>query len=84
MLYVLTGRTQNLKVSNNSANTVMLRTGAPQGCMLHLRLFALLTYDSVPTYSIDHIDTVSEDTTVLGFITNNVEANDRKEVNQLH
>lgn len=79
MLYVLTGSTDHL-----TSNTIMLRTGAPQGCVLHLLLFALLTYDCVPTDSIDHIDTVSEDTTVVGFITNNGEANNRKEVNHLH
>ena len=41
----LTGRPQVVRVGNNTSATLILNTGAPQGCVLSPFLYSLLTHD---------------------------------------
>ncbi len=43
ILDFLTGRPQSVRVGRNTSSTTTLSTGAPQGCVLSLLLFTLLT-----------------------------------------
>ena len=45
ILVFLTGHPQVVRVGNNTSATLILNTGAPQGCMLSLLLYSLFTYD---------------------------------------
>ena len=83
MLDFLTERPQAVRVNNNTSDTLILSTGAPQGCVLSPLLFTLLTHDCKPNFSSNHIVKFADDTTVVGLISNNDETNYRKEVNQL-
>ena len=44
------GRPQVVKVGNNTTSLI-LNTGAPQGCMLSPLLYSLFTYDCVATHA---------------------------------
>lgn len=83
VLEILTERQQKVQVGRNISRTITLNTGAPQGCVLSLLLFTLLTHDCVPHYNTNHIVKFADDTTVVGLITGNDEANYRNEVNEL-
>jgi hypothetical protein len=65
VLDFLTGRPQVVKVDNNTSTTLIVNTGAPQGCVLSPLLYSLFTHAS---YSIIKF---ADDTTVVGLITNN-------------
>ncbi len=65
ILEFLTGRPQSV-----SATTPQ---GAPQGCVLSLLLFMLLTHDCIAKFSSNHIIKFADDTTVVGLISNNDE-----------
>jgi hypothetical protein len=41
----LTGRPQVVRVGNNTSGTLILNTGAPQGCVLSPILYSLFTHD---------------------------------------
>ena len=56
----LTGRPQVVRVGNNTSATLILNTGAPQGCVLSPLLYSL----SPLLYSM-----FADDTTVVGLIT---------------
>jgi gmma-aminobutyric acid receptor subunit gamma len=45
ILDFLTGCPQVVRVGNNTSATLILNTGAPQGCMLSSPLYALFTHD---------------------------------------
>ena len=45
ILDFLTGRTQVVRVVNNTSATLILNTGAPQGCMLSPLQYTLFTHD---------------------------------------
>lgn len=47
ILDFLTERLQSVQISNRTAKTITLNTGAPQGCMLSPLLVSLLTQDCV-------------------------------------
>ncbi len=83
MLDFLTGRPQSVRVGRNTSSTTTLSTGAPQGCVLSLLLFTLLTYDCTVKFSSNHIIKFADDTTVVGLISNNDETHYREEVAQL-
>ncbi len=79
----LTGRPQSVRVGHNTSSTTTLSTGAPQGCVLSPLLFTLLTHDCTAKFSSNHIIKFADDTTVVGFISNNNETHYREEVAQL-
>ena len=45
ILDFLTGHPQVVKVGNNTSTTLILNTGAPQGCVLSPLLYSLFTHD---------------------------------------
>ncbi len=83
ILEFLTGRPQSVRVGHNTSSITTVSTGAPQGCMLSLLLFTLLTHDCTAKFSSNHIIKFADDTTVVGLISNNDETHYREEVAQL-
>ncbi|KAK3553870.1 hypothetical protein QTP70_012703 [Hemibagrus guttatus] len=75
ILDFLTGRPQSVRIANSICSTTTLSTRAPQGCVLSLLLFTLLTHD--------HIIKFANDTTVVGLISKNNESAYREEVQRL-
>jgi hypothetical protein len=62
-----------LKVGNNTSTSLILNTGAPQGCLLSPLLYSLFTHDCVATHASNSIIKFADNTTVLGLTTNNDE-----------
>ncbi len=83
ILDFLTRRPQSVRVSRNTTSTATLSTGAPQGRVLSLLLFTLLTHDCTAKFSSNHIIKFADDTSVVGLISNNYETHYREEVAQL-
>ena len=59
------GHPQVVRVGNNTFATLILNTGAPQGCLLSLLLYSLFTHDCVAKHDSNTIIKFAEDTTVL-------------------
>ncbi|KAL3051735.1 hypothetical protein OYC64_001881 [Pagothenia borchgrevinki] len=51
ILNFLTGRPQAVRVGNITSSTLILNTGAPQGCVLSPLLYSLFTHDCVAIHS---------------------------------
>ncbi|KAK6312807.1 hypothetical protein J4Q44_G00161540, partial [Coregonus suidteri] len=83
ILDFLTGRPQVIRVGNNTSATLILNTGAPQGCMLSPLLYSLFTHDCVAKHDSNTIIKFADDTTVVGLITDNDETAYREEVRDL-
>ena len=83
ILNFLTGRPQAVRVGNITSSTLILNTGAPQGCMLSPLLYSLFTHDCVATHSSNTIVKFADDTTVIGQITDCDETVYREEVGKL-
>ncbi len=83
ILDFLTGRPQSVRVGHKTSSTTTLSTGAPQGCVLSLLLFTLLTHDCTAKFSSNLIIKFADDTSVVGLISNNDETHYRHEVAQL-
>jgi gmma-aminobutyric acid receptor subunit gamma/cGMP-dependent protein kinase 2 len=79
----LTGCPQMVRIGNNTSATLVLNTGAPQGCMLSPLLYSLFTHDFMSKHDPSTILNFAEDTTVVGLITNNDETAYREEVSDL-
>jgi gmma-aminobutyric acid receptor subunit gamma/cGMP-dependent protein kinase 2 len=74
ILDFLTGRPpQVVRVGNNTSVTLILNTGAPQGCMLQPFLYSLFTHDCVAKHDSNAVIKVADDTIVVGLITDNDE-----------
>jgi hypothetical protein len=71
-----------VKVGNIST-PLILNTGAPQRCVLSPLLYSLFTHDCVAMDTSNTINKFADDTTVVGFITNNDETAYREEVRAL-
>ena len=78
----LTGCPQVVKVGNNTSTSLILNTGAPQGCVLSPLLYSLFTHDCMATHA-NSIIKFADETTVVGLITNNDETDYREEVRAL-
>ncbi len=83
ILDFLTGRSQVVRMGNNTSSPLILNTGAPQGCVLSPLLYSLYTHDSTATHSSNVIIKFADDTTVIGLITDNDETAYREEVSTL-
>ncbi len=71
ILDFLTGRSQVVRMGNNTSSPLTLNTGAPQGCVLSPLLYSLYTHDCTATHSSNVIVKFANDTTVIGLITDN-------------
>ncbi len=84
ILDILTGKSQVVRMGKqyliSSGPLVHLHTGAPQGCVLSPLLYSLYTHDCTATHSSNIIVKFSEDTKVIGLITDNDETAYREEV----
>ena len=67
ILDFLTGRPQVVSVGNNTSATLILNTGAPQGCVLSPRLYSLFTSDCTARHDSHTIIKFADDTTVIGY-----------------
>ncbi|MBN3326499.1 LMBL3 protein, partial [Atractosteus spatula] len=65
ILDFLMGTPQVMKIGNNICSTVILDTGAPQGCCFSPRLYSLFTYDCTATYNSYHSSTTMHDRDAL-------------------
>ncbi len=83
ILDFLTGRSQVVRMGNNTSSPLTLNTGAPQGCVLCPLLYSLYTHDCTATHSSNVIVKFADDTTVIGLITDNDETAYRAEVSTL-
>ena len=84
ILDFLTGHSQVEWVSKNTSVTLILNTGAPQGCVLSPLLYSMFTHDCTARHDFNTIIKFSDDTTVVGLITdNNDETAYREEVRDL-
>ncbi len=72
-----------VRIDNNNSSTLILNTGAPQGCVLSPLLYSLYTHDCTATHSSNVIVKFADDTTVIGLITENDETAYREEVSTL-
>ncbi len=64
ILDFLTGRSQVVRMGNNTSSPLILNTGAPQGCVLSPLLYSLYTNDCTATHSSNVIVKFADDTTV--------------------
>ncbi len=83
ILDFLTGRSQVVRMGNNTSSPLILNTGAPQGCVLSPLLYSLYTHDCTATHSSNVKVKFADDTTVIGLITDNDETAYREEVSTL-
>ncbi len=78
MLDFLTGRSQMVRMGNNTSSPLVLNSGAPTA-LLH----SLYTHDCTATHSSNVIIKFADDTTVIGLITDNDEKAYKEEVSTL-
>ncbi len=83
ILDFLTGRSQVVRMGNNTSSPLILNTGALQGCLLSPLLYSLYTHDCTAAHSSNVIVKFADDTTVIGLITDNDETAYREEVSTL-
>ncbi|KAK1795639.1 hypothetical protein P4O66_001136 [Electrophorus voltai] len=79
----LTERPQSVWVGNCVSSTLTLSTGAPQGCVLSPLLYSLYTYDCTATSSYTIIVKITDDTVVMGLISDNIERAYLEEIKHL-
>ena len=79
ILDFLTGCPKVVRVGNNTSATLILKTGAPQGCMLSTLLYSLFTHDCMARHDSNTIIKLTDDTTAVGLITDNDETAYREE-----
>ena len=67
--WILAGRPQVVRVGNHTSATLILNTGAPQGCVLSPLLYSLFTHDCMAKHDSNTIIKFVDDTTMVGLIT---------------
>jgi hypothetical protein len=83
ILDFLTGRPQVVRAGSITFATLILNTGAPQGCVLSLLLYSLFTHDCMARHDSNTIIKFADKTTVVGLIIDNDETAYREEVRHL-
>ena len=83
VLDFLLNRPQSVKIGKLVSDTIILNTGAPQGCVLSPILFTLFTNDCVSHHPSVKMIKFSDDTTLEGLISNDNEYVYRREVEHL-
>ena len=58
-----------VRVGSNTSATMILNTGAPQGCVPSPLLYSLFTHDCMARHDSNTIIKFADDTTVVGMIT---------------
>jgi hypothetical protein len=74
---------QVVRLGNNTSATLILNTGAPEGCVLSPLLYSLFTHNCMANCDSNTIIKFADDTTVVGLIPNNDEMVYREEVREL-
>jgi hypothetical protein len=74
---------QVIRVGNNTSATLILNTGAPQGCVPSPLLYSLFTHICMARHDSNTIIKFADDTTVVGLITDNDKTAYREEVRVL-
>ena len=64
-----TGRPQVVRVGSNTSATLILYTGAPQGCVLSPFLYSLFTHDCMARHDSNTVIKFADNTTVVGLTT---------------
>ena len=62
---------QVVRVDNNTSATLILNTGAPQGCLPSPLLYSLFTHDCMARHDSHPIIKFADATTVVGLFTAN-------------
>ena len=84
ILDFLLERPQVVKIQHLFSKSVVLSTGAPQGCVLSPNLYSIFTYDCISLNELFSLFVkFADDTTVAGFILNDDERQYFEEVNSL-
>ncbi|KAK3514614.1 hypothetical protein QTP70_021524 [Hemibagrus guttatus] len=78
----LTGRPQAVRIGRHVSTSLILSTGAPQGCVLSPLLYSLCTYDCMATTNSTVIK-FADDTVVVGLISDNNETAYLEEIRNL-
>lgn len=69
ILDFLMGRPEVVRFGGNTSSTLILNTGAPQGCVLSPLLYSLYIHNCGATFDSNTIIKFSDDTAVVGLIT---------------
>jgi hypothetical protein len=80
ILDFLTGYPQVVRVGNNTSTLLILNMEAPQGCMLSPIMYSLFTQDCIGKHDSNTIIKFSDDTTVVGLITDNEETHHQQTI----
>ncbi len=83
ILDFLIGRSQVVRMGNNTSSPLILNTGALQVCVLSPLMYSLYTHDCTATNSSNFIVKFADDTMVIGLITDNDEMAYKEEVSNL-
>ncbi len=83
ILDFLTNRPQSVRIGSLSSSTLVLNTGAPQGCVLSPLLFTLYTQDCNSRHGENSIVKFADYTTIIDQISKNHKFPYRKEINHL-
>ena len=79
----LTEGQQSVRVGQNISSVIILSTGSPQGCVLSLLLFTLMTHDCVPRATASDIVKFANDRTLVSLIRDDCDLAYSEEVEQL-